>query len=78
LISFEKIEFVLAKMEVFSCRPEVGAVVHGCRWVELIRAFTPVFAGYAKPIICRAGCTVRDGFREALSPSYETASLKIQ
>jgi hypothetical protein len=43
-----------------------------------IRAFTPVFAGYAKPIICRAGCTARDGFREALSPSYETASLKIQ
>jgi hypothetical protein len=47
-------------------------------WVELIRAFTPVFAGYAKPIICRAGCTARDGFREALNPSYETASLKIQ
>jgi hypothetical protein len=34
--------------------------------LSLIRAFTPVFAGYAKPI------NIADGFREELNPSYKT------
>jgi hypothetical protein len=38
-------------------------------WVELIRAFTPVFAGYAKPIRGGAAGAAEDGFREELNPS---------
>jgi hypothetical protein len=38
-------------------------------WAELIRAFTPVFAGYAKPIIAA------DGFRK--SSTHPTRHVEI-